>query len=59
MINVNSSISAGFVEKVDKNVITISLKRPVCGEEGCRVAISRRIGTRFRLIGCGYIKNKK
>ncbi|MBW1933608.1 MAG: hypothetical protein JRI56_11540, partial [Deltaproteobacteria bacterium] len=32
------------------------LKLPVCEEEGQKVAISKRIGGRWRLIGYGEIK---
>jgi translation initiation factor 2 subunit 3 len=35
----------------------MTLKLPVCAEEGSNVAISRRIGARWRLIGYGAIKD--
>jgi len=31
------------------------LKLPICADKGERVAISRRIGARWRLIGYGII----
>ncbi len=31
------------------------LKLPVCADIGSKVTLSRRIGTRFRLIGYGLI----
>jgi translation initiation factor 2 subunit 3 len=34
----------------------VRLKLPVSADKGDRVAISRRIGTRFRLIGYGFLR---
>ncbi|MEM2131046.1 MAG: translation initiation factor IF-2 subunit gamma [Candidatus Woesearchaeota archaeon] len=56
MLNVNSAATVGFVTKLSKNLIECKLKLPVCAEIGSRVTISRRMGTRFRLIGYGIIK---
>jgi len=36
-------------------IVQVQLKRPVCSEVGDRVAVSRRIGARWRLIGVGTI----
>ena len=57
MVNVGTGKSAGIVKQAGKNVI-IDLKVPVCAEEGDRVAISRQIGSRWRLIGHGTITEK-
>jgi len=38
-----------------QGTIQVQLKRPVCTEKGDRVAVSRRIGARWRLIGVGTI----
>jgi len=56
MFNVSSSVTAGVVIKLGKNTFKSTLKIPICAEIGSRVAISRRIGSRFRLIGYGIIK---
>lgn len=56
MFNVNSSVTAGFVTELSKNSFKAKLKLPVCAEVGQRVTISRRVGSRFRLIGFGLIK---
>ncbi|MFB6291989.1 MAG: translation initiation factor IF-2 subunit gamma, partial [Candidatus Nanohaloarchaea archaeon] len=56
MINVGTTKSAGIVTQAGKNV-QVDLKVPVCAEEGDRVAISRQIGARWRLIGYGRIKS--
>jgi translation initiation factor 2 subunit 3 len=46
----------GTVSTVSKNYIETDLTIPVCGEGGDRVAVSRRIGGRWRLIGIGTLK---
>ena len=56
MLNVNSAATVGFVEEIGKNFCMCRLKLPVCADKGSRVTISRRVGTRFRLIGYGLIE---
>ncbi|MFH1590184.1 MAG: translation initiation factor IF-2 subunit gamma [archaeon] len=56
MLNVNSAATVGFVTDLSKNQFSCRLKKPICAEIGSHVTISRRIGTRFRLIGFGAIK---
>ncbi len=55
MLNVNSSATVGIVTELGKNKFKCVLKRPVCAQKGSRVTISRRVGTRFRLIGYGIL----
>jgi translation initiation factor 2 subunit 3 len=55
MLNVNSAATVGIVTDLSKNRVVCRLKKPVCAATGARVTISRRIGTRFRLIGYGII----
>ncbi|MCF7866898.1 translation initiation factor IF-2 subunit gamma [Candidatus Woesearchaeota archaeon] len=55
MLNVNSAATVGQVVELAKNKAICKLRLPVCAEIGARVAISRRVGTRFRLIGYGII----
>jgi translation initiation factor 2 subunit 3 len=55
MLNVYSAATVGVVTKLSKSIIECKLKLPVCAEKGARVTISRRMGTRFRLIGYGVI----
>ncbi len=57
MLNVGTGKSAGVVTQAGKNV-KVDLKVPVCAEVGDRVAISRQIGSRWRLIGQGKITGK-
>lgn len=58
MLNINSSKSVGLVSNISKNIVTCKLKIPICANIGEKVTISRRIETRFRLIGYGVIKDK-
>lgn len=55
MLNINSASTVGMVIKLGKNEFDCNLKLPICADKGSRIAISRRIGTRFRLIGYGII----
>jgi translation initiation factor 2 subunit 3 len=59
MLNVNSAATVGFVQNIGKGRVKCKLKLPVCAELGSKVTISRRVGTRFRLIGYGVIKAEK
>jgi translation initiation factor 2 subunit 3 len=56
LLNVGTAKTMGTVSTVSKGYIETDLTIPVCGEEGDRVAVSRRIGGRWRLIGIGVLK---
>ncbi|MHA1649615.1 MAG: translation initiation factor IF-2 subunit gamma [Candidatus Helarchaeota archaeon] len=55
MLNVGISMTVGIVTSTTSDHIALTLKRPVCPEEGQRVAISRQISGRWRLIGFGTL----
>lgn len=55
MLAVGTAITLGVVTSARDDIVEVSLKRPVCAERGSRVAISRRVGSRWRLIGSGII----
>jgi translation initiation factor 2 subunit 3 len=57
MLNVNSAATVGQVIDLGKNTVLFRLRLPVCAEKGSRVSVSRKIGTRFRLIGYGLIQD--
>jgi translation initiation factor 2 subunit 3 len=59
MLNVNSAATVGIVVDISKNEVLCKLKLPICADISSRVSISRRVGTRFRLIGFGIIKALK
>ncbi len=56
MLNAGAATTAGVVTSAQSDAIEMILKLPICLEEGGRVAISRRIEDRWRLIGYGVIK---
>jgi translation initiation factor 2 subunit 3 len=56
MLNIGTSTTVGVVTSARDEDADVRLKLPVCAEAGQRVAISRRIGTRWRLIGHGVIQ---
>ena len=51
-------MNIGKVLSVKGNVVKVKLTRPVCAQPGARVAISRKITSRWRLIGYGLIIEK-
>jgi len=55
MLNVGVATTVGVVTSAQKDTCAVSLKLPVCAEKGQRVAISRKVGGRWRLIGYGEI----
>ncbi|AKG92566.1 translation initiation factor 2 subunit gamma {aeIF-2g} [Geoglobus ahangari] len=55
MLSVGTSTTLGIVTSARDDVVEVKLKRPVCAEKGSKVAISRRVGSRWRLIGAGRI----
>lgn len=55
MLSAGTATTIGVVSSVRNNEAEVKLKRPVCVQPGSRVAISRRIGARWRLIGVGVL----
>jgi translation initiation factor 2 subunit 3 len=55
LLNINSGMTSGIVSEIKGTKAGVVLKVPVCAEAGDRVAISRRVGMRWRLIGHGII----
>lgn len=56
MINIGTATTIGVVTSARGKTADVTLKLPVCAESGQRVALSRRVGARWRLIGYGIIK---
>ncbi len=54
IINVNTAVSVGTVKKANE-IITISLKKPVCAKKEDRFVISRRVEGKWRLVGYGTL----
>jgi translation initiation factor 2 subunit 3 len=55
MLSVGTAVTVGVVNNTKKDNVEIVLKRPVCAETGSRIAISRQVGARWRLIGMGVL----
>ncbi len=55
MLSVGTAVTVGIVLATKKNQAEVMLKRPVCAEVGSRIAISRQVGGRWRLIGMGLL----
>ncbi|MEM1589468.1 MAG: translation initiation factor IF-2 subunit gamma, partial [Candidatus Bathyarchaeia archaeon] len=56
LLHVGAAITVGKVVSVKNEEVTLKLTRPVCAVAGSRVAISRKIAGRWRLIGYGMIR---
>ncbi|MCW4012938.1 MAG: translation initiation factor IF-2 subunit gamma, partial [Candidatus Bathyarchaeota archaeon] len=55
LLNVGTAKTMGEVSDVSKKTVDMQLSIPVCALPGDRVALSRRIGGRWRLIGVGTV----
>ena len=56
MINVATATSVGITRNAEKKKTNLELRLPICVDPGQRVSLSRRIGSRWRLIGYGIIQ---
>ncbi len=61
MLSVNTTITVGIVQRIDKKSqeIELSLNIPIIALEGDNVGIARNINNHWRLIGFGEIINQK
>ena len=55
MMTVGTATTVGAVTSARGEECEVRLKRPVCAEPGAKIAINRRIGARWRLIGVGTL----
>jgi translation initiation factor 2 subunit 3 len=58
LLHVGAALNIGKVAAVKGSLIRVKLNRPVCLLPGSRVALSRKITARWRLIGYGLIVEK-
>jgi len=56
LMHVGAAITVGKVTSMKKGIVTMKLTRPVCVQTGSRVALSRKIIGKWRLIGYGLTK---
>jgi len=55
MMTIGTATTVGSVTSARDDECEVRLKRPVCAPEGAKIAINRRIGARWRLIGVGTL----
>ncbi len=53
VVNVQTSTAVGVIANLAKGTASIKLKRPVCVDKGSKVALSRKVGQRWRLSAWG------
>lgn len=56
MLNVGTAVSLGIITSLHDGIAHLKLRVPIVADVGARVAISRQIAGRWRLIGYGYLK---
>jgi translation initiation factor 2 subunit 3 len=56
LLHIGAAVNVGKVLNIKQNTIKVKLTRPICALPGSRVAISRKITSRWRLIGYGIVK---
>jgi translation initiation factor 2 subunit 3 len=56
MLTVGTATTVGSVTSARDDECEVTLKRPVCAPEGSKIAINRRVGARWRLIGVGTLR---
>jgi translation initiation factor 2 subunit 3 len=55
MLTVGTATTVGSVTSARDDECEVALKRPVCAPAGAKIAINRRVGARWRLIGVGTL----
>ena len=55
VLNVGTATTVGVAVRVGRERTELKLSRAVCANQGSRVALSRRVGGRWRLIGYGLL----
>ena len=56
MLTIGTATTVGSVTSAREGECEVTLKRPVCAPDGAKIAINRRIGARWRLIGVGTLR---
>ena len=57
MLNVDTTITVGTVEKISKDEIELALNIPIIALKGSNLGIARNINSHWRLIGWGEVLN--
>ena len=56
VLNIGTAVTSGVVTSARDDIVDIGLRKPVCAIPGFKIALSRRIGDSWRLIGFGNLK---
>jgi translation initiation factor 2 subunit 3 len=56
MLTIGTATTVGSVTSARSEEAEVALKRPVCATPGAKIAINRRVGARWRLIGVGTLR---
>lgn len=56
VLNAGTAVTSGIVTSAREDIVEVMLKKPICVDPGSKVALSRRIGESWRLIGFGTIR---
>ncbi len=56
MLTIGTATTVGSVTSARDDECEVALKRPVCAASGSKIAINRRVGARWRLIGVGTLR---
>jgi translation initiation factor 2 subunit 3 len=56
MLTVGTATTVGSVTSARDGECEVTLQRPVCAPPGATIAINRRVGARWRLIGIGTLR---
>lgn len=54
-INLNTATTVGIITSLAKGIATVKLKKPLVYDRAARVALSRKVGQRWRLAGWGSL----
>jgi len=55
VINIGTTTTLGVVDKIKKSKMHIRLRHPICANPGTTLALSRKVGQRWRLCGKGKL----
>jgi translation initiation factor 2 subunit 3 len=58
LLHVGAAVDLGKVISVKNKIVKVRLNRPICAPPSSRVAISRKIAARWRLIGYGIMMDE-
>lgn len=56
VVSAGTATSVGAIMKLKGGSLFLKLKRPICAQKKSKVAITRRLGNRWRLSGFGILK---